>query len=747
MGAADLIFSSPTKAQASGLSGLSASSQLIQREQQVAAHNYHPLPIVIERGQDVWLWDADGKRYLDMLSAYSAVSHGHLHPTLVAAMQAQLEKVAVASRAFHSSALVPFLEKLCAMSGFERALPMNSGAEAVETAIKAARRWAYQVKGLPPNSAEILVARQNFHGRTTGIISFSSEQDYRHGFGPYMPGFKSFTFGDMASLDAQRSGHTCAVLIEPIQGEAGIVLPPAGWLKAVRAWCDQHQILLILDEIQSGLGRTGRLFAYQHADIRPDAVIVGKALGGGLLPVSAFLADRSLMDVFSPGSHGSTFGGNALAAAVGFAALTVLEEENLIARSAALGQVLLAELHRLQQRYPTQIQAVRGLGLWAGVDIRAPYRARDLVERLAQKGVLSKETHDTVIRFAPPLTITRADLLWALAQFEAVLAETAQSEKGQFSAERPYHDTGNATPVSTAPQAAPSQPLPAASSPRFLLSAPDHFTVSYSINPWMQPQAWAPQAERLKQDAQWGWQQLRQQYELLGAQIELQPPVAGLPDMVFTANAGVVLDGKVLLARYACPERQGEEPHGQAIFTALCRQGVIQSLHYTPVGVPFEGAGDAIWDAQRQLFWCGYGQRSSYAARQTLEAVFQTPTLALELVDPRFYHLDTCFCLLSGGEVIYYPPAFSEVGRQQLAAVVGSQLIEAGEDDALHLGVNSVCIGQDIVMCHCSPALKAKLTALGYRVHVIPLGSFNRSGGAAYCLTLRLDSRRRATLI
>ena len=695
---------------------------LITREKAVAAHNYHPLPIVIERGQDVWLWDSAGHRYLDMLSAYSAVSHGHLHPRLVAAMQAQLQKVALTSRAFHSAALTPFLEKLCSMSGFTRALPMNSGAEAVETAIKAARRWAYQVKGLPQNTAEILVARHNFHGRTTSIISFSSEADYRHGFGPFTPGFRSFNFGDMASVEAVRTPHTCAVLVEPIQGEAGIVVPPAGWLRELRAWCTEHGILLILDEIQSGLGRTGRLFAFEHEGIRPDALIVGKALGGGLLPVSAFLADAEVMDVFCPGSHGSTFGGNALAAAVGLEALNVLEEENLVARSAVLGAHLLARLQTLHTQFPTFIQAVRGRGLWAGVEMNPhTVRAREVAERLAERGVLVKETHETVIRFAPPLTITQADLDWGITQFSTVLASFA-----------PAIVSEQAKAVTTV--------LPNA--PHLLLSPPDYFNVSYTINPWMKPAEWAAQADLLTRDAKAGWLALRQQYEALGARISIQPPAQGLPDLVFTANAAVVLDGKVLLARYRYPERRGEEAHGTHIFEALRTEGFISSLHHTPSHVFFEGAGDAIWDAQRQIFWCGYGPRSSYAARHSIEKVFGVPTVSLELVSPHFYHLDTCFCVLSGGEAIYYPAAFSASGHQQLKALLGPQLIEAEAEDAEHLGVNSVCIERDVVMCHCSPKLKAQLQALGYRVHVVPLGAFNRSGGAAYCLTLKLNNTR-----
>jgi ornithine--oxo-acid transaminase len=313
----------------------------------------------------------------------------------------------VMSRAYHGTTLGPFLEKLCTMAGFERALPMNTGAEAVETAIKCARRWGHRVKGIADGQAEILVARQNFHGRTSTIVGFSSEPEYRAGFGPFAPGFRHFDFGDMASVRAATGDNTCAVLIEPIQGEAGVIVPPPGFFKELRAWCTERAVLLIDDEVQAGLGRTGKLFAFQHEGIRPDALILGKALGGGLLPVSAFLADAAMMDVFNPGSHGSTFGGNALAAAVALEALQVLEDERLVERSAELGVYLLARLRAVQARAPGLIRAVRGRGLWIAVDIDpAQASARELVERLAAAGVLSKETHETVIRFAPPLTIT-----------------------------------------------------------------------------------------------------------------------------------------------------------------------------------------------------------------------------------------------------------------------------------------------------------------------------------------------------
>jgi ornithine--oxo-acid transaminase len=342
---------------------------------------------------------------------------------VVAAAQRQLTKVAVTSRAYHGTTLGPFLEKLCRLTGFDRALPMNTGAEAVETAIKCARRWGYRVKGIPDGQVEILVARGNFHGRTSTIVGFSSEPEYSADFGPFAPGFMHFDFGDMASVREATTPRTCAVLVEPIQGEAGVIVPPAGFFTELRDWCSRNDILLIMDEVQSGLGRTGRWFAFEHEGIRPDALILGKALGGGLLPVSAFLADDAVMRVFNPGSHGSTFGGNALAAAVALEALLVIEDEDLVARSAVLGEYLIERLRRVMDASGGLIRAVRGRGLWVGVDID-PSRAsaRELVERLAVQGVLSKETHDTVIRFAPPLTITKELIDRAVNTFARVVA-------------------------------------------------------------------------------------------------------------------------------------------------------------------------------------------------------------------------------------------------------------------------------------------------------------------------------------
>lgn len=397
------------------------STEAIAREAAVAARNYHPLPVVLQSGRGEWLTDVDGKRYLDMMSAYSAVSHGHAHPRLVRALTAQAQRVAVTSRAYHTDTLAPFLEKLVQLTGLDRALPANGGAESVETAIKAARRWGYRVKGIAADRAQIAVARGNFHGRTTTIVGFSTEPAYRDGFGPFTPGFRHFDFGDADSLAAAIDDKTCAVLIEPIQGEAGIVVPPDGFLRAARRLCDERKVLLILDEIQSGLGRTGRWFAFQHEGIQPDGLILGKALGGGLLPVSCFVATEELMNVFDPGSHGSTFGGNPLAAAVALEALKVIEDEGLVTRSAVLGAHL---LERLQAIDSPLIRAVRGRGLWVGVDLDpARVSARAVVERMAEHGVLSKETHDTVIRFAPPLTIARASLDYGIDVFVEVLRQ------------------------------------------------------------------------------------------------------------------------------------------------------------------------------------------------------------------------------------------------------------------------------------------------------------------------------------
>lgn len=401
-----------------------ATQGYIAKEARFGARNYAPVPVVVDHARDCLVWDVEGREYIDMMGAYSAVSHGHLHPRVVAAAHRQMEKVAVTSRAYYGTTLGPFLEKLAQLTGFERALPMNTGAEAVETAIKCARRWGHRVKGIPDGRQRILVARGNFHGRTSTIVGFSSEAGYREGFGPFCGGFQHFDFGDMESVKAAATADTCAVLIEPIQGEAGIIVPPAGFFQALRAWCTDNDVLLIDDEVQAGLGRTGKWFAFEHEGIRPDGLILGKALGAGLLPVSAFCADERVMGVFSPNSHGSTFGGNALAAAVALEGLRVLEEEHLVERSAELGAYLFQRLRQVQDEVRPLIRDVRGRGLWVGVDIEPSCTtARDLVERLAAGGVLSKETHETVIRFAPPLTITHELVDRAVDVFRRVCEE------------------------------------------------------------------------------------------------------------------------------------------------------------------------------------------------------------------------------------------------------------------------------------------------------------------------------------
>ncbi len=393
----------------------------IELEQTYCAPNYAPLPVVLTRGKGVWLWDDAGNKYLDMMSAYSAVSHGHGHPRILAALSRQAEKLAVASRAFHTDQLGPFLEKLCRLTGLDAACPMNTGAEAVETAIKASRRWGYRVKKIATDRAQIIVAGGNFHGRTSTIVGFSDEESYRDGFGPFAPGFVRVSFGDAAAVEMAITSDTCAVLVEPIQGEAGILVPPAGWLRQLREICDRHNVLLILDEIQSGLGRTGQWFAWQHEGIQPDGVCLGKALGGGMLPVSAFVARKSVIELLTPGSHGSTFGGNALAAAVALEALQVIEDEHLVERSAAHGEFLIGALRAIRS---SLISDVRGRGLWIGVEFDPKLvRAREVCERLARRGILTKETHDTTVRLAPPLVIARAELEWALEQFALVVRE------------------------------------------------------------------------------------------------------------------------------------------------------------------------------------------------------------------------------------------------------------------------------------------------------------------------------------
>lgn len=384
------------------------------------AHNYHPLPVVVARAEGVWVEDTDGKRYLDMLSSYSALNQGHRHPRILRAAMDQMDRVTLTSRAFHNDRLGPFLQRLSQVTGFQRALPMNSGAEACETAIKAMRRWAYTVKGVEADKAEIICVTDNFHGRTVTIVSFSTEPDYRAGFGPFTPGFRIVPYGDAAALEAAIGPNTAGVFVEPIQGEAGVVVPPEGYLKVLRDICTRHNALLVVDEIQTGLGRTGRMWAFEHEGIRPDGITIGKALGGGLYPVSAFCADDALMNVFTPGSHGSTFGGNPLGAAIAHAALDVIVDEGLVERAAEMGAYLRDGLAAIGS---PRVKEIRGRGLLLGVELHAHAGpARPYCERLMGLGVLCKDTHGQVIRFAPPLVITRADIDFALERVATVLA-------------------------------------------------------------------------------------------------------------------------------------------------------------------------------------------------------------------------------------------------------------------------------------------------------------------------------------
>jgi ornithine--oxo-acid transaminase len=396
----------------------------IALENKFSAHNYAPLPVVLAQGEGAYLWDIEGRRYIDMMSAYSAASHGHGHPRILSVLSMQAARLAVPSRAYYNDRLGLFLKEICRVSGLDAAIPMNTGAEAVETAIKAARRWGYRVKGIAKDRAEIIVANGNFHGRTTTIVGFSSEPEYRDGFGPFAPGFTSVPFGDLGAVERAITPQTAAVLVEPIQGEAGIIVPPAGYLIGLRSICDLNRVQLIIDEVQSGLGRTGAWFAFQHENIKPDGVIMGKALGGGVLPVSAFAGRHELMDVFTPGSHGSTFGGNPLAASVGLEALHIIHDEGLVERSRDLGAHMLERLRAIKS---SALKEVRGRGLWVGAEIDPNYASARLVcERLLAKGVLSKETHHTVVRMAPPLIIKREDLDQALDRFEEVVSELAK---------------------------------------------------------------------------------------------------------------------------------------------------------------------------------------------------------------------------------------------------------------------------------------------------------------------------------
>lgn len=394
---------------------MTKSEKIIELTNHYGAHNYVPLPIVVSEAEGIWVTDPEGNKYIDMLSAYSAVNQGHRHPKIIQALKHQADRVTLVSRAFHSDNLGEWYEKICKLAGKDKALPMNTGAEAVETALKAARRWAYDVKGIEPNQAEIIAFNGNFHGRTMAPVSLSSEAEYQRGYGPLLEGFRKVDFGNEAQLKEAINENTAAVLVEPIQGEAGINIPPEGYLKTIRDLCDEHNILFIADEIQAGLGRTGKLFACDWDNVKPDVYILGKALGGGVLPISVVLADNEVLDVFTPGSHGSTFGGNPLACAVSIAALDVIIDENLPEHSNELGEYFKTELQKIN--HPA-IKEVRGRGLFIGMELHES--ARPFCEALKEKGLICKETHDTVIRFAPPLIITKEEIDEALNRSRSV---------------------------------------------------------------------------------------------------------------------------------------------------------------------------------------------------------------------------------------------------------------------------------------------------------------------------------------
>lgn len=393
------------------------SSKIIEQTEKFGANNYHPLPIVVSRAEGVWIEDPEGKKYMDMLSAYSAVNQGHRHPKIIQALKDQADRVTLTSRAFHNDQLGPWYEKVCTLARKDMALPMNTGAEAVETAVKAARRWAYDVKGVKENKAEIIACEGNFHGRTMTAVSLSSEAEYQRGFGPMLPGIKLIPYGDLEALKNAITNNTAAFLLEPIQGEAGIIIPPDGFLKEAYEICKENNVLFIADEIQAGLGRSGKMFACDWEEVEPDIYILGKALGGGVFPISCVIANRDILGVFNPGSHGSTFGGNPLACAVSIAALDVLVKEDLSNRSLQLGEYFMNQLKKIT--HPV-IKEVRGKGLFIGVELVEP--ARKYCEELKSEGLLCKETHETVIRFAPPLIISKEELDWALERINKVFA-------------------------------------------------------------------------------------------------------------------------------------------------------------------------------------------------------------------------------------------------------------------------------------------------------------------------------------
>jgi len=392
----------------------------IKLEDELGAHNYKPLDVVLNRGKGIWVWDVEGKKYLDCLSAYSAVNQGHCHPEILRTLVEQAARLTLTSRAFRNDQLGLFYKEICSLTNSHKVLPMNSGAEAVETVIKTARKWGYQVKGVPENQAEVIVCAENFHGRTITIVGFSTDENSRGGFGPFTPGFKIIPFGDAAALEAAITPNTVAFLVEPIQGEAGVIIPPEGYLRDAREICSRHNIVLILDEIQTGLGRTGKMLAEEHEGIEADLTLVGKALSGGYYPVSAVLSNKEVMDVLQPGEHGSTFGGNPLACAVARTALKVLAEENLVENAAKMGEYFLDGLRRIDN---PQIKEIRGRGLMLAVEFDpAAGGARQYCEKLQGEGILCKETHDHTIRFAPPLVITQADIDWALERISAVFS-------------------------------------------------------------------------------------------------------------------------------------------------------------------------------------------------------------------------------------------------------------------------------------------------------------------------------------
>ncbi len=400
---------------------MTRSDEQIRLAETYGAHNYHPLDVVIERGEGIWVWDAEGRKYLDCLSAYSALNQGHRHPKIIEAMIAQAGKVTLTSRAFHNDQMGPFLKELAALCRMEMVLPMNTGAEAVETAIKTCRKWGYTIKGVPEGKAEIIVCSNNFHGRTTTIVGFSSDEQYRDGFGPFTPGFVTVPYGDLAAFERAITPNTTGFLVEPLQGEGGVIVPPEGYLRGTYDLCRKHRILWMDDEIQTGFGRTGKLFCCEWEGITdPDILILGKALGGGIYPVSAIVASKEILGVFRPGDHGSTFGGNPLGCAVARAALRVIVDENLVARSAELGAYFTRKLRAIRSPH---VQEVRGRGLLIGIEIaKESGVARPFCEKLRDLGILCKETHERVIRFAPPLVIERADIDWIVERVAAVLA-------------------------------------------------------------------------------------------------------------------------------------------------------------------------------------------------------------------------------------------------------------------------------------------------------------------------------------